>query len=73
MNLGKLFWIALVAGGVGAVVEMIFVLPIQQFGLHHSPAVVLQSIAMGAQGQAAFRGGAASVALGVGIHILVSV
>jgi uncharacterized membrane protein YagU involved in acid resistance len=73
MSLGKLSWIALVAGAVGAVVEMILVLPIQQFGLHHSPAVVLQSIAMGAQGQAAFRGGAASVALGVGIHILVSV
>ncbi|HEY1560753.1 MAG TPA: hypothetical protein VGF71_07670 [Caulobacteraceae bacterium] len=72
MNLGKLSWIALVAG-MGAVVEMIFVLPIQQFGLNHSLALVLQSIAMVAQGQAAFRGGAASVALGVGIHILVSV
>lgn len=73
MSLGRLTWVALVAGLAGAVVEMVFVLPIQEYDLHHSPALVFQSIAMGAQGRAALQGGLLSTALGVGVHVLVSV
>lgn len=62
---------ALLAGLAGAVVEMVFVLPIQG-ALGNSPAVVFQSIAAGALGRAAFTGGVAAVALGVAVHLLVS-
>jgi hypothetical protein len=62
---------ALAAGLAAAVVEMVFVLPIQAM-LGASPVVVFQSIASGALGKAAFSGGLASAALGVGVHLLVS-
>jgi hypothetical protein len=65
--------VALAAGLVGAIVEMVFVLPIQAFGLHHSPEVIFQSIAAGALGRAAFSGGLASALLGVAAHVLISV
>jgi hypothetical protein len=73
MSLGRLSWIALVAGLTGAVVEMVFVLPIQQFALGHSPRLVFQSIAMGALGMGAFTEGLRSALIGVAVHVLVSV
>lgn len=66
-------WSVAGAAGIGAaVVEMIFVLPIQQY-LGASPLVVFQSIASGALGRAAFEQGLPAAALGVGIHLLISV
>jgi uncharacterized membrane protein YagU involved in acid resistance len=64
---------ALIAGLTGAIVEMVFVLPIQAFALGHSPELVFQSIAMGALGRAAFTGGLASALLGAAVHGLISV
>jgi len=72
-DLGRVALIALVAGVVAAVVEMVFVLPIQQVVLHNPPVVVFQSIAMGALGRAAFAGGWTSGAEGVFWRLLVSV
>ena len=69
---GKLILTAVVAGLVAAVVEMVFVLPIQAVVLHNSPEVVFQSIAMGARGRAAFTGGWTSALQGMGWHVLVS-
>jgi len=46
MNLGRMLMVAAVAGLVAAVVEMVFVLPIQALGLGHSPEVAFQSVAM---------------------------
>jgi len=62
---------ALAAGFVAAVVEMLFVLPIQAM-LGASPMVVFQSIASGALGKAALSGGLATAALGAGVHLLIS-
>ncbi len=73
MNPSRMLTVALAAGLVGATVEMVFVLPIQAFGLRHAPEVVLQSIAAGALGRAAFSGGLASALLGVAVHALISV
>lgn len=69
---GALIRIALIAGLTAAVVEMIFVLPIQAM-LGASPKVVFQSIARGALGVAAFKEGLVSMALGIFIHLLISV
>ena len=60
-----------VAGVAAAVIEMVFVLPIQAC-LGASPLVVFQSIAAGFLGKATFHDGLASAALGLGVHLLVS-
>jgi uncharacterized membrane protein YagU involved in acid resistance len=63
--------VAIAAGIAAAAIEMVFVLPIQNF-LGASPLVVFQSIASGALGKAAFQEGLAAAALGLGIHLFVS-
>ncbi len=70
--MGRLFLVALSAGLVAAVTEMVFVLPIQHL-LGNSPVVVFQGIAFGWLGKAAFKGGLSAALLGVGIHVFVSV
>jgi len=69
--LGRVVRAIVLAGLAAAVIEMVFVLPIQ-VQLGNSPAVVFQSIAFGLLGKAAFNDGMASTALGVGVHLLVS-
>ena len=64
-------WIAIAAGIAAAVIEMVVVLPIQEF-LGASPVVVFQSIASGALGKAAFHEGLAAAGLGVGVHLFIS-
>jgi hypothetical protein len=64
---------AFAAGLFAAAFEMLFVLPIQWFVLHNSPQTVFQSIAYGAIGRAAFKGGLATAGLGVFFHTLISV
>jgi len=64
-------WIAIAAGIAAAVIEMVFVLPIQEF-LGASPVVVFQSIASGALGEAAFHEGLAAAGLGLGVHLFIS-
>jgi hypothetical protein len=64
---------AFAAGLFAAAFEMLFVLPIQGFVLHNSPVTVFQSIAYGAIGNAAFKGGLATAGLGVFFHTLISV
>ena len=70
---GRIVYAAFAAGLFAAVFEMLFVLPIQWFALHNSPIGVFQSIAYGAIGTAAFKGGLASAGLGVFFHTLISV
>lgn len=64
--------IALFTGVVAAIVEMMIVLPAQG-ALGATPARVFQGIAAGALGRAAFRQGLPAVALGVAVHLLISV
>ena len=71
-GLSRKLWVTLIVGVIAAVVEMVFVLPIQAT-LGATPVKVFQSIASGALGKAAFAGGLATAGLGVGIHVLVSV
>lgn len=63
--------VAILAGLAAAIVEMVFVLPIQQY-LGASPLVVFQSIAAGALGKPAFSEGLPAAALGVAVHVLIS-
>jgi len=62
---------ALIAGLAAAVIEMVFVLPIQAM-LGHAPMLVFQSIASGVSGMAAYSGGLGSALAGVGWHMLIS-
>ena len=62
---------ALVVGTIAAVTEMVPVFPIQG-ALGVSPRLVLQSIASGLLGRAAYSGGAATIFLGVALHLLIS-
>ena len=70
---GRIVYAAFAAGLFAAVFEMLFVLPIQWFVLHNSPVGVFQSIAYGAIGRAAFKGGLGTAGLGVFFHVLISV
>ena len=63
---------ALVIGTIAAVTEMVPVFPIQG-ALGVSPRLVLQSIASGVLGRPAYSGGAATVLLGIALHLLISV
>ena len=62
---------ALLIGTIAAVTEMVPVFPIQA-ALGVSPRLVLQSIASGVMGRAAYSGGAATVLLGIAFHLLIS-
>ena len=62
-----ILWGGLVAGTLDIADALIF------FGLRGaSPAIVLQSIASGLLGAAAFRGGAATAALGLFLHFVIA-
>ena len=67
----RLAGIAVLAGLCAAIVEMVFVLPIQAM-LGASPIVVFQSIAAGFLGRAAFHDGLYAAIIGVAVHVLVS-
>lgn len=62
----------IITGVAAAVIEMIFVLPIQMM-LGNSPATVFQSIASGTMGVSAYTGGTGAVLLGIFYHTLISV
>jgi len=68
----RIVYAALVIGTIAAVTEMVPVFPIQA-ALGVSPRLVLQSIASGVLGRAAYSGGAATVMLGIAFHLLISV
>ncbi|HEY1961543.1 MAG TPA: hypothetical protein VGG69_03910 [Rhizomicrobium sp.] len=64
--------VALLAGLAASVIEMVFVLPVQPlFGTR--PIEIFWIIAAGFLGKAALHGGAGIVALGMAIHVFVSV
>ena len=62
---------ALVIGAIAALTEMVPVFPIQG-ALGVPPRLVLQSIASGLLGRQAYSGGAATVLLGIALHLLIS-
>ncbi len=68
----RLIFAAVVIGTIAAVTEMVPVFPIQG-ALGVSPRLVLQSIASGLLGRAAYSGGAATVLLGIALHLLISI
>ncbi len=72
MTAGQFIRTSLLAGLAAATSEMIFVLPIQA-ALGTSKILIFQSIARGVLGRAAFSDGFASAALGLFVHVLVSV
>jgi len=63
---------AIVIGTIAAVTEMVPVFPIQA-ALGVLPRLVLQSIASGVLGRAAYSGGAATALLGIAFHLLISI
>jgi hypothetical protein len=65
--------VALIAGVAAAVIEMVFVLPIQALLLGNPPVRIFLVIAAGFLGGAALKGGAEVVILGTAIHVFVSV
>jgi len=68
------YWAAIVVAGLAAaVIEMVFVLPIQTLLLGNTIARVFEIIAAGALGRRALGGGTDVFLLGVGIHVFVSV
>lgn len=69
---GRVWRAGLVAGLVAAAVEMIPVLSIQG-ALGISVVRVLQSIASGVLGSDAYAGGLPSAALGLGLHVFISI
>ncbi|MDB5673835.1 MAG: hypothetical protein JWM65_817 [Sphingomonas bacterium] len=62
---------ALAAGFAAALIEMVFVLPIQA-SMGHPPILVFQSIASGLTGTAAYGGGTTSALVGITLHLLIS-
>ena len=68
---GSVVLAALVIGTIAAVTEMVPVFPIQG-ALGVSPRLVLQSIASGLLGRKAYSGGAATVLLGIALHLLIA-
>jgi len=68
----RLMLASILIGTIGAVTEMIPVFPIQG-ALGVSPRLVLQSIASGVLGRQAYSGGAATVLLGIALHLLISI
>lgn len=67
-----LYLVALAAGMVAAVVEMIPVLTIQGLMLHVPPLRIFQSIASGVLGRDAYAGGMGTAVLGAALHIVIS-
>ena len=68
---GSVVLAALVIGTIAAVTEMVPVFPIQG-ALGVPPRLVLQSIASGLLGRQAYSGGAATVLLGIALHLLIA-
>ena len=68
---GSVVLAALVIRTIAAVTEMVPVFPIQG-ALGVSPRLVLQSIASGLLGRKAYSGGAATVLLGIALHLLIA-
>ena len=64
---------ALFAGTIGAIVEMVPILPIQHLLLGVSPPLVFRSIASGLLGSSAYRSAVGAPILGIALHWLISV
>jgi hypothetical protein len=63
---------AALGGGVGGLADIIYAVVLWGFILGDNPAAVLQSVASGLLGKAAYDGGAATAALGLALHFFIA-
>ena len=63
---------AALGGGVGGLLDIIYAIVLWGFILGGSPVGILQSIASGILGAAAYEGGAATALLGLGLHFFIA-
>jgi hypothetical protein len=63
---------AALGGGVGGLLDIIYAITLWGFILGGSPVGILQSIASGILGPAAYEGGAGTAALGLALHFLIA-
>ena len=65
-------WALLVGGGIAGTLDILFAMAFAAYRGGVSPARVLQVVASGALGEAAFSGGLPAAALGLALHFLLS-
>lgn len=65
-------WALLVGGGIAGALDILFAIAFAAYRGGVSPARVLQVVASGALGEAAFSGGLPAAALGLALHFLLS-
>jgi hypothetical protein len=63
---------AALGGGVGGLLDILYAITLWGFILGGSPVGILQSIASGILGKAAYDGGAGTAALGLALHFLIA-
>jgi len=66
------FATAAIGGGIGGLLDIIYAIVLWGIILGGSPVGILQSIASGLLGKAAYDGGAATAALGLALHFLIA-
>lgn len=72
MNHRSMLWALLVGGGIAGALDILFAIAFAGFRSGVSPGQVLQVVASGALGEAAFSGGLPVAALGLALHFLLS-
>jgi hypothetical protein len=63
---------AAIGGGIGGLLDIIYAIVLWGFILGGSPVGILQSIASGLLGKAAYEGGGATAALGLALHFTIA-
>jgi uncharacterized membrane protein YagU involved in acid resistance len=67
----SILWALLVGGSIAGALDMLFAISFAAYN-GTAPAELLQTVASGALGEAAFTGGASAAALGLLLHFLLS-
>ena len=70
--MNKTLGTAALGGGVGGLLDIVYAITLWGFILGGSPVGILQSIASGILGKAAYEGGAATAALGLALHFFIA-
>jgi len=70
--MNKTLGTAALGGGVGGLLDIIYAIVLWGFILGGSPVGIVQSIASGILGKAAYDGGAATAALGLALHFFIA-
>ncbi|HTU66614.1 MAG TPA: hypothetical protein VMF52_11735 [Steroidobacteraceae bacterium] len=70
--MNKALGTAAIGGGVGGLLDILYAITLWGFILGGSPVGILQSIASGILGKAAYDGGAATAILGLALHFFIA-